>query len=357
MVYTPHQVNKIEKIVALTAGIMVDDLVLPQLVTHETVDQFKGAAGDKITKTVEGRLPYREYAFRNDRSEGIIFDVYKEGKTDITWGGRIYSGVELTDEQHDFDLPGWNKLAAKQAQAVAQGVNDRTASAIRNAPYNYTVGLGGADAPGDIKAALFELRKLMNKLRVRGERFLAVGSDVEQAILLDEKLTMTDAVSQGRAESALANAAIGKIAGFTIISDLTLPADEAYAFVPDAFVLLSGIPVIPQSAPFATTISHEGYGFRWIKDYDQKFFVDRSSVDLYTGVNHVEDFYLKKPEKATGSAPVTLEPSDVKAFIRGVKFSLTDDSSFGAQAASLQADTGIDPTKGFVAPSLRTVTP
>lgn len=48
----------------------------------------------------------RTYGWRNDRSTGIGFDVYKERRAAVRFGTDVYNGVQLTDEQNEFDLPG-----------------------------------------------------------------------------------------------------------------------------------------------------------------------------------------------------------------------------------------------------------
>ncbi len=353
MVYAPHIVEKAEKVANTIVGLVEAEVSLPRLVTRGSIDVFRGAAGDKITHRVEGRLPYRRFAFRNDRTNPLIADVYKEGKVDVTWGDRLYSEVDLIDEQLDFDLEGgWTKIANKQAAAVAQGIQDEVAAAIEAAPYNFTVGLDGADAPGDIRAALFELRKVFNKLRVPdSERFLAVGANVEMAILLDKDLLVASSVGAERAEDALTNATIGRVAGFQVILDQTIDPDSAYAFVPSAFVLYTGAPVLPRSAPFATTVNYAGFSLRMVQDYDIKYLTDRSVVDTYVGVAPVKDLFFKKSVYTASATPVTLEPATDEFFVRGVKFSLTAASSYPAVGSALALETGIDSTDAFVAPS------
>lgn len=354
MVYTPHDVNKIQKIADLTVGLAEAELTLPKLFTRETVDKFRGAEGDKITFRVDGRLPYRRFAFRNDRSKSLLFDVYKETKVDITWGDRLYSGVELTDEQADFDTNGWAKLSGKQGAAVAQGIQDECAKALEAAPYNVTIGLGGASAPGDIRAAFFEARRVFNLLRVPDmQRFVAMGSNVEMAVLMDKDLISTTNVSEARAESALANATIGRIAGFTAVLDLSIDPDTAYFFVPSAFVLATGAPVVPNSVPFGTTASFNGFTLRWIKDYYAEKLVDRSIVDSYVGVSPVKDLFFEKSVYTDDVKPVTLEPATDQFFVRGIKLSLTGASVYPADASALAAETGIKAAQKFIAPSKR----
>lgn len=351
MPYTPHQIQKAQKVADLTSGLVAAQLVLPKLFSQESLDQFKGTDGDTLTFRTPGRLPYREYGFRNDRTDPIRFDAFKEGKTTITVGGTIYSAIKVTDEQFEFDLETWAKPAALQADAVAQGVQDACASALENAPYNVTIGLDGSvDLVADLKRAFFEARRVMTRFRVPdAQRFAVVGTNVE-LIALDLAGTIA-----GRADAALGQGSIGKIAGFDVIPDSTIDPDAAYFFVPSAFVRFNAAPYVPQSVPFGTLTSAGDVKMRWLRDYDLEYKQDRSLFDTYVTASPVKDLLLKAPQKATGSNPVILEPADTPQFVRGIKLDLGATSSYPATGSDIAFDTGISTANAF-APTV-TVTP
>jgi len=143
-----HQAAKPEKIAATAAVLLEQQLVVPGLLRREGIDQYKGAKDDTINVIVEGVLPYRTYGWRNDRSTEIEFDEYKERKVAVRFGGDIYNGVCLTDEQNEFDLPGWAKLARKQTEALGRGLEYQATEYLLNAPYAVTSGQGRPVAPG-----------------------------------------------------------------------------------------------------------------------------------------------------------------------------------------------------------------
>ena len=322
MVYTEHEIVKMQGIADLAVGLVDQDMVLAKAITHEGIEKFKGKEGDKLVFRVPGRLPARDYEFRT-RNNPIVFDVYKEATTDITFSGRKYSAVETTDEQVDFDLGNWSGLITAQSTAVGRALNTKAANTIVGAPYEFTVGLGGNET--ELKRALLWMRATLNKLRIPAEgRMLVVGTDVETELLLSKDLVQASNVGDARAEDALANATIGRIWGFTVIVDQTIPADEAYAFVPSGFVLHTAAPAIPQSVGVGATASSGGFSLRWLRDYDLSFVKDRSLVDTYVGSNWVKDLYIPAEVKA-GAAfdPATLTPH----FVRGIKLSLSGASA------------------------------
>src|SRR5690606_33688143 len=125
MAYTPHDNVKAQKLSLAAVKLLERQVKVPNLFTKKGVDEFKGAEDDTLNMTVPGVLPFREYAWRNDRSQPLQLDTYSERKISVTFGGNVYSAVELTDEQKEFDLDGWSKLLAAQTRAVGRGLEHR----------------------------------------------------------------------------------------------------------------------------------------------------------------------------------------------------------------------------------------
>ena len=348
--YTEHDVVKWNAIAEYAASLVELEAALPQLFTREGYEQFAGREGDKLTYRVRGRLPYRKYGFRNDRTVPIVFDEYEEATTDITWGGRIYQGARITDEQADFDLQNWEPILSAQAGAIAQGVIDDMAETIEETPFAVTV--GGAEAA--LRAAIVEARRVLNRFRVPGPRYLIVGSDFEAAMLNDKDLTLAQNVGDTRAEGALSTAILGQHAGFTVVLDNTIEPDAAIAAVPTAFVQVSGAPGLPRGGVAASVGSAAGTSVRWIADYSQNTFENRSTVDTYLGSNYVRDLFLPKSALAKTNAPERIEMGDmVPHFVRAIKLTLGGESEYpeGAGMAGLIAETGISQEKAWVAPA------
>lgn len=345
MVYTPHEIEKAGKVADLMQGLAEAQLSLPKLFTYKTMDAFKFSKDDTITFRVPGRLPYRKYAWRNDRSKGLFWDAYREGKTTVTIGDRIYSGVKLTDEQMDFDLGSWATPAQLQVDAVVQGFQDESVKALEDAPYKVTIGLNNKDDAATMKRAFFEARRVLNGFRVpKEQRFAVAGSNAAMIAL--------EVASQiaGRADAALANGTIGRIAGFDTFEDETMDANAIYFFVPSAFVLYNDAPSVPQSAPFGRLISGSGVKMRWIRDYDQEYQEERSSVTTYVSAAPVKDLFFKKSVYTQTESTVVLDPGTTQEFVRGIKLDLTAAAStYPAAASALAVESGISDADKFVA--------
>lgn len=326
-----HVLEKPQKIVDTGIGLLEQELVVPNLFRKEGVDQFKGADDDTISVKVEGLLPFRDFAWRNGESgtgdtpangrQKLTFDRYTERKVPITFGGNVYSAVEMTDEQKDFDFGTWtDKILKKQVKAVGRGLQRRAISTLTSQSYAVVIGDSGAN----LRGAILEARRVLNAFNAPQEgRYLVVGTDFEAALLNDDKLVLASNVSEDRAESALAEASIGRLAGFSIIVDGTIPASEAYAFWSDAFVMLTAAPSVPQSVKHGATQSFEGIAMRWLTDYSADYLVDRSVVNTYAGFRSITD-------NLVGWNPIAEKEvvSSHTHFVRGVKLKLDGDSVY-----------------------------
>ncbi|GGN40178.1 hypothetical protein FHR83_007100 [Actinoplanes campanulatus] len=328
-----HLLVKPEKLIATAVGMLEQELVVPSLFTKHSIDQYKGADNDTVSVPVEGVLPFHEYAWRNDRSAPIVFDEYKETKVATTFGGNVYSAVQLTDEQYDMDLNGWAKLLKPQVKAVARGLSRRAVARLTGAAYNVVIG----NAERNLRGAITEARRVLNKFNVPdGSRYLLVGTDFESALLNDEKLNLASNVGDSDAQSALRSASLAPRMGFNIVVSQEIPSDAAFAFASSAFIFLNAAPAVPQSVPFGATQGFEGVSLRWVRDYDPLYMRDRSVVNTYAGFQDVKDTLV--------GWDAVLEKEVVSTsqhFVRGIKLTLDGASNYPPAASELATITGI----------------
>ncbi|WP_263729967.1 hypothetical protein [Cellulomonas sp. SG140] len=319
-----HQIVKPEKIAATAAVLLEQSLTVPAVFQREGIDQYKGAEDDTINVTVEGVLPFRTYGWRNDRSSSIVFDEYKERKVPVTFGGDAYNAVRLTDEQNDFDLKGWTKLARKQTEALAKGLNFEAADYLSKAQYDVVLGV----PEYAMRWALIRARAMLNRLQAPGtRRTLLVGTDWESTLLEDEKLNLAQNVGESEAVSALRDASLGRRYGFDIVVAQEIDPTDAFALVDSAFIFANGAPSVPQSVPFGATSSYEGVALRWLRDYETEKMRDRSVFNTYRGFRNVRDVLV-------GRDPNTKQAfvGDFDHFVRAIKLELTPDKASATAA-------------------------
>lgn len=339
-VYTPHTVLKAEKVVATQLGLLAKNAVLAKAAfVRQGIDAYKDAKDDTISMIVPGRLPARRYDFRNNRTNEIEFDVYAERKVSMTLGDHLYSAVRITDEQTDFDSVTANGLMPLQAQAVVAALEDICRTTIEGA--TFPVVIGGVSF--DKRRGLLEARRVLNKLRQPdNSRLLIVGSDFEAELLQDKDLVFADASGDNVAESALRDATLGRLFGFTVIRDDSIQSDAAYAMSGNAFVLSTGAPTVPASVPFGATASFDGFALTWLRSYMIKTLEDASVVHTWCGTTQVKDVFInyEKPYP-TGNAVGREKVEEDEHFVRAIKLTLEGTSSGPTGGGTLAVDSGL----------------
>lgn len=304
-----HVVVDAQKFVDTGIGVLSQELTTPLLFARESIDKFKGRKGQTLTFGYPGVLPWREYALRNDRTNPIIFDSIVEAEASLTVGDRIYSGVRITDEQVDFDEVSPQYLAPIQGKAVANGINHKASTFITSADYPVVIGNAGVN----LFAAVLEARRVLNSFHAPQQgRILLVGTDFETSLLLDDRITLAQNAGDVIADTAVKEATLGRLGGFTVILDPNIAPDTAIAFAENAFTLFTGAPYVPSSVPVGATASYEGFALRWIRDYEMTRVMDRSLMDTYLGFAATQDF-LESYDEADRLVKRTAEPHFVRA--------------------------------------------
>lgn len=340
MVYVEHDVIKAEKIVATQLGLLQQQSVLARAAfVRQGIDQYKDAKDDTISMKVPGRLPARRYAFRNDRSAELVFDVYAERKVNMTLGDHLYSGVRITDEQTDFDSITANGLVPIQAQAVVAGIENFCRETIEGADFPVTIG----GAVFNLRRSVLEARRVLNKLRQPDtSRLLIVGSDFEAELLADEKIVFASASGDSVANSALTEATLGRLSGFTVVRDDTIESTSAYAMSGNAFVLSTGAPTVPSSAPFGASASFDGFALTWLRSYAIKTLEDLSVVHTWMGSTEVKDIFLNYATDTPEGNDVGSEVvGESEHFVRAVKLTLEGSSDGPVALSPLAVDSGL----------------
>lgn len=317
-----HTKIKPEKLAATAAELMERELVVPKLFARKGIEEFKGAKDDTINVRVPGILPARDYEWRNNRAQPLLFDEYRERKLAVRFGGNAYSATMLTDEQREMDFMGWTQdILPAQSRAVARKLEYGAIKALKDGKYSVTIGANGkaANPTGNVLAAILEARHALNRMGAsKVKRTLLVGSDWD-TILQGDGALLAGNVGNTIAESAFADALLGKVKGFDIVVSEDIAPDEAYALTGDSFVFLNAAPGVPDSAVAgASMLSQDGIAMRWLRDYDPQYQVERSTVNTWYGYQQVLDPVIYVNDD--GQEVV----SDDEYNIRSVKLTLGD---------------------------------
>jgi hypothetical protein len=307
---------KAEQVAAQMLGVLERDTVLAQFVWRDAVTDFKGAKNDTVSLRVPAYTTARTRTMRSNTA--IVIDELDETKVDVTLDTHVYKAIRVTDEEMTLDIVNFGEQVTAPAMgSVVRKVDDSLATQFADASAEVTVNID-ADDP---YLAFVDARIALNNASVpMGQRFCAVGSNVEAAILKSDRLSKFD---QSGSSDALREAVIGRMAGFTAVSCPGLDPDLAVFSHRTAFVLALVAPVVPAGASWGTTQTYRGMSLRVLRDYlpdDTNGPADRLLTDTFMGTGVVMD---RGTIDADGKFQPSVDGTDDPILVRAVTGTLS----------------------------------
>lgn len=283
-----NETLKAEQIVEAAVLLLQREIVLPALVWRQADANFRGAKDDTITLRIPAVLTASTRTMRAD--DDLTFGDFAETAVPVKLDTHVYSGLKIRDEELTLDIMNFaRQVLAPQIRAVAEGMEDVVADALDSAtPESADVTFTeGTDEPFDV---IVDCRKALNLLNVpASNRVIAVGANVEAALLKSEKFNRVD---QSGTDTALREATLNRIAGFTIVGSNAIDPDAGFAFHQTAIALGIVAPDLPDGAPSKAKVALDGLAMRYLRDYAPENStgpVDRSLVDSFVGAASVEE--------------------------------------------------------------------
>jgi hypothetical protein len=292
------------------------DTVLSTFVWRDIPDgAFKGAKNDTVSLKVPAYTTARTRVMRSGTA--IVVDELDETKVDVTLDTHVYKAIGVSDEEMTLDIVNFGEQVTAPAMgSVVRKVDDAIGVEMANADPEVTVSLNEDDP----YLGLVDARKALNLASVPpGQRFLAVGANVESAILKSDRLSKFD--TSGSTE-ALREAIIGRIAGFTAVTAIGLDPDIAIAAHKSAFVLSLVAPEVPMGAAWGEKRSYRGMSLRVLRDYDPTGSggpVDRLLTDTFMGTGVTMD---RGTIDDDGKFQPSVDGEDDPILVRAVKCTL-----------------------------------
>lgn len=277
---------KAERVVGALIGALRREIVLPSLVWVDPVGDFKGAKND----TVDIKIP----AFTSARSRvlrsGSIRnrDALSEGKVSVTLDTNLYKDVTISDEEMTLDIDNFGAQVLNPiAIAMAEGWEEEIADLMEGATYQNSVDWSSSDPHG----VLVDAGKALDNSRVpMSGRAVVLGTNLAADLVKSDQARRADSAGDA-ARGALLDATVERYGGFRIVKSAAIDPDMGYAFHRTAYAAASRVPVVPGGVAWGTSMSHEGFAMRAIRDFDSSAdaWVDILGFDSFVGTNVVED--------------------------------------------------------------------
>jgi hypothetical protein len=280
--------NTTKTVAKAAVGVLSREVILPTVVTRDFDTEFGAPSGTIVNARIGALLTASDYANGfTEHGTAITRSAIVERNIAVTLDKLPYSAVPITSEDQSLEIDDFGaRVLTPQVRAVAERMESYLATAFAAAPFAATnvMALDPA-APWD---SIIDARAALNAANVpRGDRFLVVGSGCESAILKDD--TLVRPVNTSGTDSALREAEIGKLGGFTVIGSNALAADEAYAVHKSAFILATRAPVGPMGSPSTAGASYGGLAATWAAQWNDNLLQNESVVWSFAGVSPVLD--------------------------------------------------------------------
>lgn len=261
---------------------------LPRTVRQDFSAEFVEGIGQTVN--VKGPIsagPAKIYTPANRTArDAIQFNDLTQTWFPVTLENQIYNAVRLPDDFMTFTIKDLTReVLIPQAESV---VNDLAnpliaqMTAITKASSTDLIAANGSN----ILQVIIQLRQVLNGRKIPTDgRTLAVGAGVEALIL---GLPQMQKVNESGTSEVLRNATIGRLFGFEIVADPSLPADFAIAYHRDAFAHVTRASRKPEGAAKSATVSQDGFALRWIQHYNPLQLEDQSIVDTFYGATTLD---------------------------------------------------------------------
>lgn len=330
MAYPDHILFTPEQVSATTLAALKNRSTLARLVNQDFSRDFVPGRGASVTVKSPIMTDDADVYTHENRVNGDAIrysDVWEPYRT-LTLSDQVYKAVQLPDDFTTFTLTDMaQQIVAPIAEKVADRINAIVAAAFASvgsglsaadtatkgsfvgvdgkkyadlaeikkagvAPLAYGLGIAGPNAPvkaADLKAdtnedVLKAIRAAYRLFGLRGVpmqgRTLVVGAGWAAALL---SLPNLNKVNEAGTDGLLRDATLGNLYGFTIVTDYTIDAYDAFAVQRDAVTLATRTPAIPRGASFAATTAADGFTLRYLHDYDPDHLTDRAVVDTFAG--------------------------------------------------------------------------
>jgi hypothetical protein len=257
-------------------------LVLPRTVTLVPADGFTGPNGETITVRVRTPRTAREQANPGD---SITYDDAAEVGVDVALS-HLYDAYHITDEDLSLALENFaSQITEPQVASVATGAEDKLAAVMNG--LSPVASFASTPDPDDTDAQIMLAREILSDNLVPASgRWLACSPQVISRLLGVEKFVRADAMGDGPS-SALRDAVIGRIYGFTVVESPGLDNDTACAYHSSGFVFATKKPADPRGATETAAITSGGINIRQIFQYDPDVLSDASVLSTFAGASEV----------------------------------------------------------------------
>jgi len=257
-------------------------LVLARTVTMVPLTGFAPPNGETVTIRVRTPRTARTQA---TRGAAITYDDQFEVGVDVALS-HIYDAYHISDEDLTLTLEDYaSQITEPQTVSVATGAEDELADAMNALEADGVIEFAAEAGATDTKDIILAARQaLTEELVPAGDRFCACSPSIVTRVLNVPDFVK---VNESGSASALRDAIIGRVLGFTFVESPGLTDDTAVFYHRSGFVFGNKQPAAPRGATSSAGVIGDGIAIRQIFQYDPDVLSDASVLSTFAGASVV----------------------------------------------------------------------
>jgi len=299
-----NQFYQAPQVARVAVALASEDAYLSALVNRDYQDDILGGGGRGRTVNVRipGALIARDRGI-DDKTTAIVLDELSESTFPITLGTHAYSAVSLSEGDMSLNLESFSaQVLAPQVAAVVDYIEHDFVETLNTAEGVQAGETALTYDPANPVKTFIALRKILRDRGVNPASLnTVVGTQVYADLIASGQLID---VSQSGSTAALREGQVGRVQGFTVVESTRIGETEIKAFSRDAFTIAVRAPLVPAGAPFGAIESSNGFGLRYLRDYDVMHTVDRSLVSTFVGSAALPLYKITRNYETTAASVV-----------------------------------------------------
>jgi hypothetical protein len=269
-------------IARIAIPLLTRSIVLPRTVTMSPVSGFAPPNGETVTVRVRTPRTARTQA---SAGASITYDDQNEVAVPVTLS-HLYDAYHVTDEDLTLTLENFaEQITAPQVASIATAAEDTIATAMNALSADGTIEFAASASAADTKSTILAARQALSEALVpAGDRWAAVSPSIATRVLEVEEFTK---VNESGSASALRDAVIGRVFGFTFVESPALTDDTALFYHRSGIVMANKKPADPRGATESFALAADGFNIRQIFQYDPDVLSDASVLSTFAGASVV----------------------------------------------------------------------
>ena len=279
--FTPEQAAR------ATLAALRHQTLLPRTVRQDFSNEFVAGRGQTVNVLGPIGAGAAKVYTASDRQarNSIEFDDLEQTWFPVTLEDQVYKAIRLPDDFATFTLTDITQQVLRpQAESIVDAIAEPLLAEMTAISNDGVASL--SEDGSNFDEVLIGLRRVLNGRKVPAAgRTVAVGAGAEAAILRSDLLQR---VNESGSSDVLRDATIGRLFGFDIVADPTLPDDFVLGYHKDAFAHVTRPSRQPEGAGSSATVAEGGYALRWIQHYNPQQLEDQSVVDTFYGATTLD---------------------------------------------------------------------